>query len=173
MSLLYGSFDVRFALSALYLWLLFGYLSSMVSCDMQRLMASNLFFRHFVGIISFVLLFTTLDRDHHDDIGTTWYKTIVVYAVFLLLTKAKWYYSIPVLCLIVLDQSLAAQAKYLRKVHQHEETPGIDSMRDKILYVGGALTVVGFLHYGVRQYNEFGKDFSLFRLVFTNANCKL
>lgn len=164
-----SSFDVRFAISALYLWLLFGYLSSMVSCDMQRLMVNNTIFRHFVGIISFILLFTTLDTENNDDVFTTIKKTLMVYAVFLLLTKAKWYFSIPTLVLITIDQGMSAQIKYLEKNQKDAEL--IKNIREKLLYVIAAVVVTGFAHYGVRQYNEFGKDFSFVKFLFTTG-CK-
>ena len=78
-------------------------------------MVNNTIFRHFVGIISFILLFTTLDTENNDDVFTTIKKTLMVYAVFLLLTKAKWYFSIPTLVLITIDQGMSAQIKYLEK----------------------------------------------------------
>ena len=165
-----SSFDIRFAISALYLWLLFGYLSSMVSCDMQRMMQNNEIFRHFVGIISFILLFTTLDNENNDYLFATIQKTLVVYAIFLLLTKAKWYFSIPTLILITIDQCISVQVKHLKK--KHKETEKLDEIRDKLIYVIGAVVVTGFLHYGVRQYNEFGKDFSPVKFLFANT-CKI
>jgi hypothetical protein len=51
-------FDYRDAIAGFLLWLLFGFLSSMVSCDLQRFMQSHLLFRHFVGLVSFFFLFT-------------------------------------------------------------------------------------------------------------------
>ena len=51
-------FDGKKSLSALYLWLLFGFLSTMVSCDLQKWMVDNTFFRHVIGIIAFFFLFT-------------------------------------------------------------------------------------------------------------------
>ena len=164
----YASFDYRFALSALYLWLLFGYLSSMVSCDLQRLMNNSTIFRHFVGIISFQLLFTTLDSENQDDIFRTATKTLAVYIIFILLTKSKWYFSIPILCMIVLDQSIAYQGKYLRKKGDETQANTIDSVRE-VMGVGLiALIVVGFVHYGFRQYNEFGSAFSFTTLLFSH-----
>ena len=117
-----GSFDIRFAIAALYLWLLFGFLSSMVSCDMQRLMNDNIVFRHTVGITAFLLLFTTLDSDNKDNVFQTWKKTIMVYFVFLLLTKSKWYFSVPTLFLIVLDQSINIQIRYLINNNRESES---------------------------------------------------
>lgn len=167
-----GSFDVRFAISALYLWLLFGFLSSMVSCDMQRLMNDNIVFRHTVGIISFLLLFTTLDRENNDNVFQTWKKTIIVYFVFLLLTKSKWYFSVPTLFLIVLDQSINIQIKYLIKNNKEGETTKLKEMRKNLFVILIVTIIAGFVQYGFRQYNEFGKDFNLFTFIFS-SKCNL
>lgn len=167
-----GSFDIRFAIAALYLWLLFGFLSSMVSCDMQRLMNNNIVFRHTVGITAFLLLFTTLDSDNKDNVFQTWKKTIMVYFVFLLLTKSKWYFAVPTLFLIVLDQSINIQIKYLINNNRESESNKLKEMRKKLFVVLIVTIIAGFVQYGFRQYNEFGKDFNLLTFIFS-SKCNL
>ena len=167
-----GTFDIRFAISALYLWLLFGFLSSMVSCDLQRFMNDNILFRHFVGIIAFFLLFAFSDNEHKTNVFKTWTKVILVYFMFLLLTKSKWYFAIPVLVLLVIDQSIAMQIKYLEKNNKTEEKDKLEKYR-KLLYKIIIIVVLsGFIHYTLRQYNEFGKDFSFLTLLFS-SKCNL
>ena len=181
--------EIRTAIAGLYLWLLFGFLSSIVSCDIKRLMTHNVFFRHAVGIISFFLLFTVLEPDNEMDIFSIWIKTIYIYFIFLLMTKSKWYFSIPVLLLILVDQSLKFQISFekqkevkekgengenvkeienVEKVENGENGSTIvryENIRNKLNVSIIALIVVGFLHYIYRQYNEFGPKFSLVKLV--------
>ena len=104
--------EVRTAIAGLYLWLLFGFMSTIVSCDIKRLMTHNMVFRHTVGIISFFLLFTVIERHNDMDIFNVWIKTVYIYFIFLLMTKSKWYFSIPVLFLLVADQSLKFQIMF-------------------------------------------------------------
>jgi len=164
------NFDMKYALSALYLWLLFGYLSSMTGCDLQRWMMNNQFFRHLVGIIAFFLLFTVLDTENHINIGSIVLKTFVVYFVFILMTKSKWYFSIPTLLLLVVDQGLKYQATYLEKEKKsHKNIDRIRNYIDKLFIV---LVVVGFIFYGIRQYETYGNNFSFTQLLFSNK-CRL
>lgn len=107
--------EIRTAIAGLYLWLLFGFLSTIVSCDIKRLMTHNVFFRHVVGIISFFLLFTVIEVESEMDVLSIWIKTIYIYFIFLLMTKSKWYFSIPVLLLILVDQSLKFQINFEKK----------------------------------------------------------
>ena len=160
------NFDMKYALSALYLWLLFGYLSSMIGCDLQRWMTDNQAFRHVVGIVAFFLLFALFDNTAHIDIGSIILKTFLVYGVFILMTKSKWYFSIPTLLLLVVDQGLKYQATYLEK--EKKSHNNIDRVRDYLNYLIITLIVVGFVVYGARQYSAFGKDFSFIKLLFSN-----
>ena len=167
--------DIRTAIAGLYLWLLFGFLSSIVSCDVKRLMTNNVFVRHIVGIISFFLLFTVIESDNQLDVFSIWAKTVYIYFMFLLMTKSKWYFSIPVLLLLVVDQSLKFQIKFEESRKENKETkenkendPTIlryENIRNNLYVCIIALIVAGFVHYAFRQYNEYGSKFSLVKLL--------
>lgn len=166
------NFDARNALAGLYLWLLFGYLSSMVSCDMQRWMSDNLLFRHFVGIISFFFLFTILTPNNKSPVLDIWIKTIFVYFIFILMVKSKWYFSLPVFLILIVDQSLQAQINYI--TGQNESDPQIKtltSVRNGLYIAALVLIVIGFIHYFFRQLSEFEKEFSIIKLLFAH-NCQ-
>ena len=191
--------EIRTAIAGLYLWLLFGFLSTIVSCDIKQLMTHNMVFRHTVGIISFFLLFTVIERDNDMDISNVWIKTIYIYFIFLLMTKSKWYFSIPVLFLLVVDQSLKFQIMFEenkkekkgKEVTKVTEITGVtegtdgtegteidlvmaryENIRSKLNVCIIALIVVGFLHYTFRQYNEFGTKFSFVKLLLYHS-CKV
>lgn len=164
------TFGMKYALSALYLWLLFGYLSSMVGCDLQRWMTKNQSFRHIIGIIAFFLLFTLFSENNDNHILSVLIKTVAVYFVFILMTKSKWYFSIPTLLLLVVDQGLKYQSTYLKKQKKSYET--LDTIRSYIDYALVALIIFGFVSYGIRQKNTFGDKFSFLKLLFSNK-CRL
>jgi hypothetical protein len=165
-------FDIRTAIAGLYLWLLFGYLSTMVSCDIKRLMTDNFYFRHFVGLISFFLLFTVIDKDNDLDILNVWLKTCFAYFIFLLMTKSKWYFSIPVLIFIIIDQSVKFQFDFVKnKTPEDKIIDYYEKVREYIYNILILLIVAGFLHYALRQYSEFGSKFSLIKL-FLYSRCK-
>jgi hypothetical protein len=154
-------------MAALYLWLLFGFLSTMVSCDFQRWMKDNLLVRHFIGIISFFFLFTILDTSNKTFIGIIWLKTFIVYGVFLLMVKSKWYFSVPVVFLLIIDQSLKAHYSYVQNNNKNDNTlPAINQWRDNLSYIIYTVIFIGFITYGIRQYNEFGENFSFTKLLF-------
>jgi hypothetical protein len=164
------TFGMKYALSALYLWLLFGYLSSMIGCDLQRWMTRHQGFRHVIGVVAFFLLFTLFSENNNNHILSVIIKTVAVYFVFILMTKSKWYFSIPTLLLLVVDQGLQYQSTYLKKQKKSYET--LDKIRGYIDYALMALIICGFVSYGVRQKNTFGDKFSFLKLLFSNK-CRL
>ena len=101
-----ATFDSTNALSYMFLWLLFGFLGTMVNCDIQRWMRTHPIAFHAFGFLAFFFLFTLLDTNNASSIGVIWAKTVFVYALFVLMTKAKWYFVLPVLALLLFDQSV-------------------------------------------------------------------
>ena len=164
------TFDSKEALSALYLWLLFGFLSSMVSCDMQRWMNQHPAFRHLVGIVAFFFLFTIIDQKNKQPVGTVWLKTFFVYFVFILMIKSKWQFGLPVLALLLVDQSIRVQVEYLEKAGGQEvDTIATwNTVRSIISIVLGVLIVAGVVHYAIRQKEEFGSKFNWATFFFTS-----
>jgi hypothetical protein len=165
------AFDTKTAISALYLWLLFGFLSTMISCDFNRWM-NNIWFRHFVGIVAFFFLFTVIDASNTAYIGTVWLKTILVYMIFLLMVKSKWYFSIPVLLLLIIDQSIKLHHDYMK--NRNKQDPSLESFITWRNYLSIAIYTIigiGFIHYGLRQYKHFGSAFSWIKLL-VHYGCK-
>jgi len=161
-------FDARTAIAGLYLWLLFGFLSTMVSCDIKRFM-NNIYFRHFIGLVSFFLLFTITDKENNLNIGGIWIKTFFVYFIFLMMTKSKWFCSIPVLLLLIIDQSYKFEIDFIQKDKKnskyYHKKQKYENIRKHLYYAIIILIVIGFIHYAVRQYNQFGSKFSFTKLL--------
>ena len=166
------TFDARSSLTGLYLWLLFGYLSSMVGCDLQKLMTENILFRHLVGIIAFFFLFTVIDKNNKLHITVVWKKTFIIYIIFLLMIKSKWYFSLPVLFILVADQTIKSHIDYLTQLNSKDnDINKFEKIRNVLYKILIGLIITGFAHYSWRQYNEFGNDFSFEKLLFS-SRCK-
>lgn len=164
-----SSFDTKTALSGFYLWMLFGFLSLSVSCDMQKWVADKIWFRHLVGIIAFFFLFTIIDSNSgRSHVGMIWIKTLLVYFIFLLMTKSKWYFSMPVLIILVIDQTIKSHKSYIESTTPEGETPDVlylDDIRNIINIILILLISVGFIEYIIRQRKHFGDTFSLSKLL--------
>lgn len=151
------SFDTTTALASMFLWLLFGYLATQVNCDLQRMLAHSMLVKHLVSLLAFFFLFTLIDANNKSNLVTTWVKTIVVYCLFILTTKSKWYFVVPVLTLLLIDQSIK---KYIQEIKDPRDKIAFEKTSKWINIAVVVTILVGTVHYAVVQYDEYKDAFS-------------
>lgn len=174
-----GTFDTTNALSSMYLWVVFGTLTVLINCDLQRLLYHNPLVLHLIGIVGFFFLFTLLDSNNKAGIEKIWLKTIFVYALFVLVTKNKWYFLVPILIGLLIDQSLKKDLAFRKASNpdapylpRYEVTVKEATKIINILVI--ILIIIGSIHYMILQKMEYKNDFSLWKFfVAANRNCKL
>lgn len=169
-----GTFDTTNALSCMFLWLIFSFLAVMVNCDVQRLLKAHYMLFHMFGLLSFFFLFTLLDSNNKSSISVIWVKTFFVYVLFILMTKSKWYFVIPVLTLLLIDQSLKKDIAFKTAAgNDVQKQQAIQKVVTKWINVAIiAIIVVGSIHYGYLQYEQHKTNFSLTKLFFKNKMCR-
>ena len=166
-----------FLIASIYFWLLFGGIGDTISCDMKKFFL-NPYFRHFTAIISIFLLFVIIEKSK-EGAYQIWKNTIILYIFYVLFTKSKFYFSIPIIILVLIDQTLNSENLYLKenlltkddKNNQELIINKYNNYRTYIHYFILFLTIFGFIHYFFRQKNKFKDKFSLFKFIFY-INCK-
>lgn len=169
------TFDTSTALSSMYLWLLFGYLASMINCDLQRMIKKSQIIRHLVALVAFFFLFTIIDGNNKTNILTIWIKTFVVYLLFVLTTKSKWYFALPVLGLLLVDQTIKKHvmlSKAQEKLRESDEIRLLSVSR-LLNIVVTTFIVIGSIHYGMLQYRQHAIDFSWSKFILGTSACKV
>jgi hypothetical protein len=174
MDLISGTFDTTNALSAMFLWLIFGLMSTMVNCDIQRFMGNQQYLFHTFGFIAFVFLFTLLDSNNKTSIWVIWLKSIVVYVLVILMTKSKWYFVVPVLVLLLADQSIKKELAFRKD--SGKDVKALEAFQTSasrvINIVVVVLIVLGTMHYAVLQKLEYGDDFDIGTFLLAVPQCK-
>ena len=164
------TFSTTAALCGIFLWMVFGYLRVLLNCDLHRILTQNPWAIHLSGIVAFYFLFTVLDSNVAP-IWLIWLKTFGVYAIFLLMTKSKWYFVLPVVFLILADQCYKQQMAYEEQQGRPVDSPKYLSNALLAAIVG--LAVIGALHYMYLQRLEYGSKFSIVKFFFgINESCK-
>ena len=156
---MFTNYDSTFILSSAILWIMFGYLGKMMSCDLIKAL-NNPIILHIVGLISFFFLFAVVNNNSGNHIGYIWVKTIISYILFIMLGKTKWYFTIPVIVMLMVDQSLKLQCQYYQDTNDSYDPAGIDGARTVISYVIYGLIVTGFITYVIKQWGDHGEGFS-------------
>ncbi len=93
-----------------------------------------------------------------------------------MMTKSKWYFSVPALLLIVIDQSYKFQIEFIHEKKEDNEKnietiKKYEKERNFIDITILIIIVTGFIHYALRQYKEFGSKFSFTKLIL-DSTCK-
>jgi hypothetical protein len=170
--ILEGSFDGMSALAALYLWLMFSYLSTLLNCDLQKILHENIYIKHVLGLIAFYFLFTVLDPNSNTSVGITFVKTIIVYILFMMITKSKWYFSLTAIGILLADQILKNHIVYLKKKDPSADVSRYEKARFVLEITMIVLIVIGYIHYYIIQKRDYKSDFSWLKFVFGTPRCK-
>lgn len=172
------SFDTTFALSGLFLWSIFGFLSTSINCDLQRFIKRSPIFYHLIGLVAFFFLFTLIDTNNKASVSLTWFKTIYVYVLYVLMTKSKWFFVLPVLGLLLIDQSLKKDVEYRKSTKTDDNKDSIESYANLQTNISSNINkliifiiVAGSLHYMYIQKLEYKNNFSLYKFFMGIGNC--
>lgn len=142
--IMHDPLNTKIAITTLYLWLLFGYQSSLLSTDLQQRIHTNKVYRHLAGLISFFFLFALLDAQNKEHVGMIFVKVVIIYILFLMITTVKWYFAGLVMLVLVIDQVLRMHIRYL----EDNKLPTQDfvNIREWCTVVMFGLIVCGFLY---------------------------
>jgi hypothetical protein len=169
-----GTFDTTNALSSMYLWLIFGFMSALLNCDLQRMIQNNPLMMHAFGLTAFFFLFTVLDSKNNNSVLNIWLKTMFIYVLFILMTKSKWYFIIPVLALLLVDQSI--KKDILFRNDRGEDVVAYKKTQEWLTYVINNIIIfiiiIGTIHYAYIQKKEYGSRFSWFTFFLGWTKCK-
>lgn len=160
---------ICFGIAAFYLWLLFGYLSDTVGCDIQRLMRKNGVFRHFVALLTFIIVFSLFENG--EESKPSYYfivNAIVLYVFFVLLSKNKKEFAIPVLLLICIERLLDNEVGR----QDLESSDGLAMFLNVFRIILFVIIVTGFLSYLYKQRKDKKEDFTFYKFLFSTDNCR-
>lgn len=167
-----GTFDSTNALSGMFLWLIFGYLTALLNCDLQRFLTQHPAWIHAFGLTAFFFLFTLLDSKNKTSLGVLWIKTFFIYLLFVLMTKSKWYFVVPVLVLLLIDQSLKKNIAIKEGNNEPVDKSEHEQLISFINMVVLVVIIVGTIHYYMLQKAQHKTDFRLSKFFFGIKDCK-
>ena len=165
------SFDTSTALAGLYLWLLFGFFSPLISCDLQRVISKNMYTKHLVAFITFFFLLTVIDNDNDSGILVTWIKTFIVYILFLMSTKSQLLASGTVLALLIVDQTIKLHMQYTLKHTPGKDLSYLQNIRENLFKILILVIGIGYIHYFIQAYTKLGNNFSYSKFIFGSVHC--
>jgi len=164
-------FETTTAITAIYLWIIFNFLGTMLNCDLQRAM-KNPVLHHIMGLIVFFFLFTIADQENNTHVAVIFIKTMFVYVLFVLATKSKWYFVVMSLLLLFVDQVLKKQVAYLEANKKPYDANAYARVRKALTFAVIAFIVIGCIHYFVKQKMDHGSKFRFITFLTGTGKCK-
>jgi hypothetical protein len=165
------SFDTTTALAGMYLWLLFGLFTPLLSCQLQRQIINNMYVKHLFAFITFFFLMTVVDPDNKEGIPRTLLKSFIIYVLFMLSTKTTLLFALLIVSLLITDQLIKIHMQYLINNKIYKNIPLYKKIRSYLYVLIIIIICIGYIHYFLRARSQFGKDFSYSKFIIGTVNC--
>jgi hypothetical protein len=178
--------EYKSGLFLFYVVIMSKYFEDMISCDLQRYMERSIIPRHIIAFMTafFTIVLTEYGNDENNTTTLLDYlqTTFIIYFLFLFSTKAKAEFVFPMLFLLLGDQILKVYNSILEKKVEKAKSTGSDVKQtiDIITYVRNILSYVilgiigvGSFSYFIRQYSEFGSNFSFSKFILGTFKCNM
>lgn len=106
--------DISNGLSAVYLWLIFGITLSLFNCKIVKAINKNILLQYSTLFISIFFLFIVLESENSKKhIYVLLLNSLIIFISFILLIKINKIFSILILILILINQTLKVHINYL------------------------------------------------------------
>jgi hypothetical protein len=164
--------DITTVFSAIILWLIFGFFSPLLNCDLQYILTKNVYAKHIGCIICVFFLIAVFVAPPTQELGVTWVQTLILYVFFIMATKSKLFPILLVLLLLVIDQSVRLEIERRLALDPDADVRALKTARDYLVYAIAILIVIGCAWYYVIKYKEYGDSFSNVTFFFGSNSCK-
>jgi len=178
--------EYKSGLFLFYVVIMSKYFEDMISCDLQRYMERSIIPRHIVAFMTafFTIVLTEYGNDDSEKSMVDYLKTtVIIYLLFLFSTKAKAEFVFPMLILLMGDQILKVYKNNLEKKSKDKEKnisetstqtiELVEYVRSILSYSIIGIIGVGSFSYLIRQYLEFGSEFSFFKYILGTFKCNM
>lgn len=165
-----NSFDATASLSLMYLWMAFAFFTVLLSCDLQRVAFNNIYIQHLFAFAALFFLITIVDPNNTMSIWETWMKTIIIYVLFIMSTKAKWPFVAGLIAMLMIDLTIKTHIAYKEK--RNEPIEWAKEARKYVRALIFVIIIAGFVHYAFRAVKDHKKDFNWEKFILGTGKCK-
>lgn len=182
---IHESINDQFPVYSIFIYILVivaGMTLKVFPCSVVTAIDNNIYIKHFIGYLtmtfSVVMLVPIKDKNLNDIL----IKSLLMYAVFILISKTEKDFFIPIIVLLgMIYLLILKKAEYQELIKKSNETDKkmIDGkiktivvINNSILLAIAVLIVIGFSAYLGRKKYEYGKSFNYLTFAFSNNACK-
>lgn len=145
-----------------------NFLGNTLNCGLQFDLTTTPLLRNLFLyiIIVFTIDFTSKSTMNVEEILT---RSLIIYIFYIMLSKQDYMTNYIVIVLLIATYLCYLQTNYLKENSQ--DTKFFDDLSSLLMFGIGAVTVIGFLMYFNRQYNEHKDNFDMVKFIFGTNQC--
>ncbi len=164
--------DITTVFAAIILWLIFGFFSPLLNCDLQYMLTKNVYAKHIGCLICVFFLIAVFIVPTTQELWVTWCQTLILYVFFIMATKSTLFPIIMVLFLLCIDQTLRLEIEKRLALNHQSNVATLKNIRMYLLYIIAILIIMGCAWYYTIKYKEYGDTFSNMTFFFGSNSCK-
>lgn len=126
--------------------------------------------QHLFAFSALFFLITIVDPNNSMSVWQTWQKTIIIYILFIMSTKAKWPFVASLIVVLMADMTVKTHIAYKEK--QKEDANIAKESRKYIRALVFIIIIAGFIHYALRAVSHHKKNFSWKKFILGTGKCK-
>ncbi len=146
-----------------------NFLGNTLNCSLQKNLTNIPIIRHL--FLYMIILFTIDFTSKYDlPLEDVIFKSFVIYLFYILLTKQDFYSLTLIIILLISSYMLFIQMNYEKSLDKSVKS--YEKTLEYLTYAIGIVTVVGFIFYFNKQYQDHKNDFDITKFIFGTNKCE-
>ena len=158
-------FDYVTAYAGFLLWILFGYATPLLNCDLQTFLSTNIYGKHVCALITFFFLISAFIAPAERPL-VVFYQTCLLYLFFMFMTKSTMIFSAIILFFILVDQSILLDINYQISKNAEADVTMLRRVRGALMIGIVSTALIGFFFYYFKKRRDYGEDFQFLSFFF-------
>jgi len=184
---IHQSINDQFPVYSIFIFILIlasgGALSHIFPCNAVTIIENNVFLKHFIGLLNMTFFVVLLVPIPNKNLSNILSKSVLMYIVFILISKTETCFFIPIIVLLgIIYLLILKKVEYreaIEKLKSNESDKKIINAKidtvvlinNSILLVIAILIIIGFSLYLGRKKYEYGKKFNYSTFLLSSNVC--
>jgi hypothetical protein len=145
-----------------------NFLGNTLNCSLQFDLTTTPILRN---LFLYILIVFTIDFTSKDSmsVGEIMSKSIIIYIFYIMLSKQDYMTMYIVVILLIASYLCYIQTNYLKE--NGKESKFLDDLTSFLIFGIGVVTLIGFIMYFNRQYNDHRDNFDITKFIFGTNQC--
>lgn len=145
-----------------------NFLGNTLNCGLQFDLTTTPILRN---LFLYILIVFTIDFTSKDSmsVGEIMTKSLIIYIFYIMLSKQDYLTMYIVICLLIASYLCYIQTNYLKA--NGKENKFFNDLTSFLIFGIGIVTLIGFIMYFNKQYNDHKDNFDITKFIFGTNQC--